>query len=118
MPAVASITTIGANCGIRTRISEAFKSLILFGIRSVTAYAYHAAMLGYKEEPIHKLLYKALFAIGMDDWGMGKLLPIVLAIAEGTDNFGAFFIVGVNQDTVSTGRKELYPFRKKHCVLT
>ena len=61
---------------------RSLKSLILFGIRGVAAYAYHAAVLGYKDESIHKFLYKALFAIGMDDWGMEELLPIVLEVGE------------------------------------
>ena len=58
------------------------KSLILFGIRGVAAYAYHATVLGRKDEAIHQFLYKALFAIGMDDWGMEELLPIVLEVGE------------------------------------
>ncbi len=61
---------------------RSLKSLILFGIRGVAAYAYHAAVLGCKDESIHKFLYKALFAIGMDDWGMNELLPIVLEVGE------------------------------------
>ena len=61
---------------------RSLKSLILFGIRGVAAYAYHAAVLDYKDEAIHKFLYKALFAIGMDDWGMKELLPIVLEVGE------------------------------------
>ena len=61
---------------------RSLKSLILFGIRGVAAYAYHAAVLGYRDETVHKFLYKALFAIGMDDWGMEELLPIVLEVGE------------------------------------
>ncbi|MBO7251251.1 MAG: hydroxylamine reductase, partial [Oscillospiraceae bacterium] len=61
---------------------RSLKSLILFGIRGVAAYAYHAAVLGYKEDSIHKFLFKALIAIGMDDWGMEDLLPIVLEVGE------------------------------------
>ena len=61
---------------------RSLKSLILFGIRGIAAYAYHAAVLGYRDESIHRFLYKALFAIGMDDWGMEELLPIVLEVGE------------------------------------
>ncbi len=57
---------------------RSLKSLILFGIRGMAAYAYHASVLGYTDETISKFFYKALFAIGMKDWGMDKLLPIVL----------------------------------------
>lgn len=59
---------------------RSLKSLILFGIRGVAAYAYHAGVLGYRDEEVHRFLYKALFAIGMDDWGMDELLPIVLEV--------------------------------------
>lgn len=58
------------------------KSLILFGIRGMAAYAYHASVLGYTDETISKFFYKALFAIGMKDWGMDKLLPIVLEVGK------------------------------------
>ena len=61
---------------------RSLKSLILFGIRGVAAYAYHAAILGYREESIHRFLYKALFAIGTEDWGMEELLPVVLEVGE------------------------------------
>jgi len=61
---------------------RSLKSLILFGIRGIAAYAYHAAVLGYKDETIHGFLYKALCAIGMNDWGMEELLPIVLEVGE------------------------------------
>ena len=61
---------------------RSLKSLILFGIRGVAAYAYHAAVLGYTDDTINRFFFKALFAIGMDDWGMDELLPIVLEVGE------------------------------------
>ncbi|MFR6334538.1 MAG: hydroxylamine reductase, partial [Eisenbergiella sp.] len=51
--------------------------LILFGIRGVAAYAYHAAVLGYKDEEVNNFFYKALSAIA-EDWGMEELLPLVM----------------------------------------
>ncbi len=60
---------------------RSLKSLILFGIRGMAAYAYHAAVLGYHDESIYSFLYKALFAIG-EDWGMEQLLPIVLEVGQ------------------------------------
>ena len=60
---------------------RSLKSLILFGIRGMAAYAYHADVLGYKDEDINRFFYKALFAIGMD-WGMDELLPIVMETGE------------------------------------
>ena len=61
---------------------RSLKSLILFGIRGMAAYAYHAAVLGYKDETVHQFLYKALIAIGMEDFGMEDLLPIVMEVGE------------------------------------
>ncbi|MBO5197723.1 MAG: hydroxylamine reductase [Lachnospiraceae bacterium] len=61
---------------------RSLKSLILFGIRGMAAYAYHAQVLGYRDEAVQKFFYKALFAIGMDDWGMEELLPIVMEVGE------------------------------------
>lgn len=61
---------------------RSLKSLILFGIRGVAAYAYHALVLGYTDESVNNFFFKALFAIGMKDWGMDELLPIVLEVGE------------------------------------
>ena len=61
---------------------RSLKSLILFGIRGMAAYAYHASVLGYTDETISKFFYKALLAIGMKDWEMDELLPIVLEVGE------------------------------------
>ena len=60
---------------------RSLKSLILFGIRGIAAYAYHAEVLGYHEEEISRFFYKALYAIGMD-WGMEELLPVVMEVGE------------------------------------
>ena len=61
---------------------RSLKSLILFGIRGVAAYAYHAAVLGYHDDTVDRFFYKALIAIGMEDFGMEELLPIVLEVGE------------------------------------
>ena len=60
---------------------RSLKSLILFGIRGMAAYAYHAALLGYHDEDVYHFFYKALFAISMD-WGMDELLPITMEVGE------------------------------------
>ena len=60
---------------------RSLKSLILFGIRGMAAYAYHAAVLGYRDAKVNAFFYKALFAIG-EDWGMEELLPIVMEVGE------------------------------------
>ncbi len=66
----------GANEDIRS-----LKSLILFGIRGMSAYAYHAMVLGYTNDEVNKFFSKALFALG-EDWGMEELLPIVMEVGK------------------------------------
>jgi hydroxylamine reductase len=60
---------------------RSLKSLILFGIRGVAAYAYHAEILGYTDASVNKLFYKALFFIG-EDCNMEQLFPIVMEVGE------------------------------------
>ncbi len=60
---------------------RSLKSLTLFGIRGMAAYAYHAMVLGYSDEEVNKFFYKALMVIGMD-WGMEELLPVVMEVGE------------------------------------
>lgn len=60
---------------------RSLKSLILFGVRGMAAYAYHAMVLGYTDEEVNSFFAKALFSIG-EDWGMGELLPIVMEVGE------------------------------------
>lgn len=60
---------------------RSLKSLILFGIRGIAAYAYHAAVLGYTDNEVNRFFYKALFAVGTD-WDADKLLPVVMEVGE------------------------------------
>ena len=61
---------------------RSMKSLILLGIRGIAAYAHRAAALGYHEQEVDRFFYKALFAIGMDDWSAEQLLPIAMEVGE------------------------------------
>lgn len=61
---------------------RSLKSLILFGIRGMAAYAYHANVLGYRDQEVNRFFYKALYAVGAKDWGMAELLPVVLEVGE------------------------------------
>lgn len=61
---------------------RSLKSLILFGIRGMAAYAYHAMILGYTDAQLDVFFVKALCAVGEDTWGMDELLPIVLEVGE------------------------------------
>lgn len=56
---------------------RSLKSLILFGIRGMAAYAYHAWVLGYSDEEVNAFFYRALSVIG-NEWEQEELLPIVL----------------------------------------
>jgi len=56
---------------------RSLKSLILFGLRGVAAYGYHALMLGYTNEEVNDFFYKGLVAIG-SELSMEELLPIVM----------------------------------------
>ena len=60
---------------------RSLKSLILFGVRGMAAYAHHAMMLGYADEEVNHFFAKALFAVG-EDWDMDALLPIVMEVGE------------------------------------
>ena len=60
---------------------RSLKSLILFGVRGMAAYAHHAMMLGYVDEEVNRFFAKALFAVG-EDWDMDALLPIVMEVGE------------------------------------
>ncbi len=85
-------STCGAPCGGKDDYDMAkvwdadedirsLKSLILFGIRGMAAYAYHANVLGYQSDEVNAFFCKALFAIG-EDWGMEQLLPIVMEVGK------------------------------------
>ena len=60
---------------------RSLKSLILFGVRGMAAYAYHAMVLGHRNEEVEKFIHKALFAVG-EDWDLEQLLPVVLEVGE------------------------------------
>ena len=56
---------------------RSLKSLILFGMRGMAAYAYHALMLGKSSDEVNAFFVKGLAALA-EDWGMNELLPIVM----------------------------------------
>ena len=60
---------------------RSLKSLILFGIRGMAAYAYHAMVLGYRDETVDRFFVKALALLGYD-LEMADLLPVVLEVGE------------------------------------
>ena len=56
---------------------RSLKSLILFGMRGMAAYAYHALMLGKTDAAVQSFFIKGLTALG-EDSDMDTLLPLVL----------------------------------------
>lgn len=60
---------------------RSLKSLILFGVRGMAAYAYHAMMLGYTDASLNQFFLTALDSLSKD-WGMNELLPIVMEVGR------------------------------------
>ena len=56
---------------------RSLKSLILFGIKGMAAYAYHALILGKTDKEVNSFLYKALSSIKKEN-DLNKLLELVL----------------------------------------
>jgi hydroxylamine reductase len=60
---------------------RSLKSLILFGVKGIAAYADHAWVLGYKDETVNNFFYEALQAVSKD-LSIDELLPLVLKTGE------------------------------------
>lgn len=60
---------------------RSLKSLILFGIRGMAAYAYHARVLGRTNETVNAFFVEALAALA-EPGSVDTLLPLVLKVGE------------------------------------
>ena len=60
---------------------RSLKALILFGLRGMAAYAYHAMVLGYRDEAVNAFFYEGLRAVAREST-MDALLPLVLMTGE------------------------------------
>ena len=60
---------------------RSLKSLILFGLRGMAAYAYHGLMLDYTDDNINRFFCDALASLG-DEHTVEELLPLVLQVGE------------------------------------
>ncbi len=60
---------------------RSLKSLILFGLRGMAAYAHHARALGYQNDKVNDFFYEALQAIVQKNT-TAELLPLVLKTGE------------------------------------
>lgn len=67
------------NCNEDTR---SLKSLILFGLRGMSAYAHHAWLLGFKDNKVNDFFYEALKAISDENLTNEDLLKLVLKTGE------------------------------------
>ena len=61
---------------------RSLKSLILFGIKGMSAYAYHAEVLGYRDAEVNGFFLKALRTVGAEGLTADDLLPVVLEVGE------------------------------------
>lgn len=60
---------------------RSLKSLILFGIRGMAAYAYHSLVLGYRDSAVDEFFFEGLEAVG-SDLSLDELLPMTLKVGE------------------------------------
>lgn len=61
---------------------RSLKSLVLFGLRGLAAYAYHAAALGYRDDVVSSFLHEGLAVLADDGAGADVLLPLSLKVGE------------------------------------
>ena len=60
---------------------RSLKSLVLFGLKGIAAYAHHARVLGYKDEAVDDFFYEALKSIARD-LSIDDLFNLVLKTGE------------------------------------
>ena len=60
---------------------RSLKSLILFGLKGIAAYAYHARVLGYNDETVNRFFFEALQDISKN-LSIDELLSLVLKTGE------------------------------------
>lgn len=60
---------------------RSLKSLILFGLRGMAAYAYHAMVLDYEDEEVNAFIYEGLISVS-ENLSFDKLLEKVLEVGK------------------------------------
>jgi len=60
---------------------RSLKSLLLFGMRGMAAYAHHAYALGKTDDDVNAFFYKGLRALG-EDLGADELLPLIMELGN------------------------------------
>lgn len=61
---------------------RSLKSLLLFGLKGMAAYAYHCHALGKSDPEVNAFFYEGLRAVGDDDISPDKLLSLVMKLGE------------------------------------
>lgn len=61
---------------------RSLKSLILFGLRGMAAYAYHAAVLGYEDDEVNAFFFEGLRAVANESAAADELLAVTLKVGE------------------------------------
>ncbi len=61
---------------------RSFKSLILFGMKGMAAYAHHAYILGKTDDDVNNFFYKGLAAVGSDNKSADELLSLVMELGN------------------------------------
>ncbi|MCX5812920.1 MAG: hydroxylamine reductase [Proteobacteria bacterium] len=61
---------------------RSLKHILLFGLKGVAAYAYHAQLLGREDDAIYVFTYNALSALTEENLMLNDLLPLVLKCGE------------------------------------
>jgi hydroxylamine reductase len=95
---------------------RSLKSLVLFGLRGMAAYAYHALVLGISDVEVTTFFYKAIEALGDPVLGMEELIALAmetgktnLKVMEMLDN-GNTSVFGVPKPSVVPLSIEKGPF--------
>lgn len=60
---------------------RSLKSLLLFGLRGMAAYAWHALALGKSDDTVNQFFYRGMFYVGYEAEA-GDLLPLVLELGS------------------------------------
>lgn len=57
---------------------RSLRELLTYGLKGLAAYAYHAYLLGYRDEGIYEFIEKRMVSTTYDSLGMEALLGLVL----------------------------------------
>lgn len=89
---------------------RSLKSLVLFGLRGIAAYAWHAHVLGHDSADVSALLCRGLAALA--DEGLGQEELVALAMDAGKANLEAMELLdGANTGTFGTPAPATVPMK-------